>query len=336
MAYIEWKNIEKYYETNYVLRNIEGGIEKGELVTLLGPSGCGKSTLLRCLSGLEQVSSGRILLAGTDITNLPPQKRHMGMVFQQYNLFPNMNVEQNVGFPLKMAKLPGKRIKVMVNEMLERVGLLGYAGYYPGELSGGQQQRVALARAMVLEPKVLLLDEPLSAIDALLRRKLQTEIRRIQRESGITTIFVTHDQSEAMVMSDRIFLMNGGRIEQWGRPDELYTNPGNRFAAGFMGNYNILPGEVFGRLTGKPVNGASVAIRPEVIKVSLCPAEGYGFQLRGTLKYKELHGTILRLHLMCDDFLLHADLLYDKSCAPEENQELFLLIKEEDCLMLPD
>ena len=336
MGYIEWKNLQKYYGENYVLRDMEGTIEKGELVTLLGPSGCGKSTLLRCLAGLEGVSSGRIMLDGRDITNLPPQKRDMGMVFQQYNLFPNMNVEQNVGFRLKMKKVPAEKSKQLVSEMLEKVGLSGYAKSYPSQLSGGQQQRVALARAMVMGPKVLLLDEPLSAIDAMLRRNLQTEIRRIQKELGITTIFVTHDQNEAMVMSDRIFLLNEGRIEQLGKPEELYTNPKTRFAAGFMGNYNILPADVFARITGKRVEASSVAVRPEVIKVSSHPGSSSDYQMKGVVAYKELHGNVLRLHLACEGCTVHADVLYDGSSVPEEGQELFMLIREGDCLLLSD
>lgn len=336
MGYIEWKNLKKYYDKNYVLRDMNGSIEKGELITLLGPSGCGKSTLLRCLAGLENVSSGQIMLDGKEITFLPPQKRDMGMVFQQYNLFPNMTVEQNVGFRLKMKKVASDTSKKLVHEMLEKVGLDGYSKSYPNQLSGGQQQRVALARAMVMRPKVLLLDEPLSAIDAMLRRSLQTEIRRIQKEMGITTIFVTHDQNEAMIMSDRIFLLNEGQIEQLGKPEELYTRPKTRFAAGFMGNYNILPADIFSQITGKPIEASCVAIRPEVIKISSHPDNSFCYQLKGTVNHKELHGNILRLHLLCSGCLIHADILYDGCSIPEEGQELFMLINDFDCLMLPN
>lgn len=199
MSYIEFKDIHKYFGTSHVLKGINLGVEYGELVTLLGPSGCGKSTLLRCLAGLEQVSEGKIYLDGKDITDFTPKQRDIGMVFQQYSLFPTMTVRQNVAFGLQIQKMDKARIQEKVRQVLEIVGLSEKIDHYPRQLSGGQQQRVALARAIVTEPKVLLLDEPLSAIDALLRRNLQTEIRRIQKELNITTIFVTHDQDEAMV-----------------------------------------------------------------------------------------------------------------------------------------
>ena len=239
MAYIRFENVNKSFGTNHVLKDINLDVEKGELVTLLGPSGCGKSTLLRCLSGLEQVTSGRIYLDGEDITDVSPRRRGIGMVFQQYSLFPNMSVKNNVAFGLKMKGTPKNEIDERVKEMLDIVGLSEKIDQFPMQLSGGQQQRVALARAMVTEPKVLLLDEPLSAIDALLRHNLQIEIRRIQQNLNITTIFVTHDQDEAMVMSDTIHLFNDGRVEQSGTPVDLYTTPASKFAAKFIGNYNI-------------------------------------------------------------------------------------------------
>lgn len=335
MAYIEWKDLEKYYGENHVLQKIEGTIEKGELVTLLGPSGCGKSTLLRCIAGLEEVSGGQIFLKGTDITHMPPQKRDMGMVFQQYSLFPNMTVEQNVGFRLKMKRIPAKERTPIVEEMLERVGLRNCGKSYPNQLSGGQQQRVALARAMVWEPKVLLLDEPLSALDAMLRKNLQTEIRRIQKVSGITTIFVTHDQNEAMVISDRIVLMNDGRIEQQGRPEEIYSRPQTCFVAGFMGSYNIIPAEVFSYMTGKEVAATSVAIRPEIIRVQSGGNDCDEYHIKGILQQKELHGNILRLHLISEGYPIHVDVLYDGSCVLEEGQEYAMAMKKSDCLCFP-
>ena len=206
MSYIEFKNVKKSFEDTEVLKGISLSIEKGEFISLLGPSGCGKSTLLRCLSGLEEVTEGSFVLDGKDITKDAPQKRNIGMVFQQYSLFPNMNVEQNLAFGLEIKKVPKEQIKKEVQSALEMVGLLDKKKAYPANLSGGQQQRVALARAIVSKPKVLLLDEPLSAIDAKLRKNLQIEIRRIQKELNITTIFVTHDQDEAMLMSDRVCL----------------------------------------------------------------------------------------------------------------------------------
>lgn len=204
MSYIEFKNVVKQYGKNTVLDEINLNINKGELVTLLGPSGCGKSTLLRCLSGLETVTSGSIILDGQDITHLPANQRNIGMVFQQYSLFPNMNVEQNIAFGLKMQKKSADEIQKKVKNAIDLVDLKGKEKSYPANLSGGQQQRVALARSIVTEPKVLLLDEPLSAIDAKLRKELQSRIREIHLELGLTTVFVTHDQDEAMVMSDVI------------------------------------------------------------------------------------------------------------------------------------
>ena len=212
MSYIEFKNIHKRFGDVHVLKGIDLTIEQGEFVTLLGPSGCGKSTLLRCFSGLETVSEGQIFLDGVDITGFTPKQRKIGMVFQQYSLFPNMTVRQNVAFGLQIQKKDKAVIDEKVRETLEIVGLSEKIDQYPRQLSGGQQQRVALARAIVMEPKVLLLDEPLSAIDALLRRNLQVEIRKIQQKLGITAIFVTHDQEEAMVMSDTIHLFNLGKI----------------------------------------------------------------------------------------------------------------------------
>ena len=269
MAYITFKNINKAFGSNHVLKGINLEVEKGELLTLLGPSGCGKSTLLRCLAGLEEVQEGVIMLEDKDITHVDARLRQIGMVFQQYSLFPNMTVEQNLAFGLKIKKLSKEEIKKEVEGVLKMVGLEDKAKSYPSQLSGGQQQRVALARAIVTKPKVLLLDEPLSAIDAKLRKNLQVEIRKIQKELNITTIFVTHDQDEAMIMSDRICLLNEGKIEQLGTPIEVYTDPRTKFAAGFIGNYNVLTPAEFTTVTGeKQMEKNSVVIRPETISIS--------------------------------------------------------------------
>ena len=241
MSYITFKNICKSYDNKtQVLKGIDLEVEEGELLTLLGPSGCGKSTLLRCLAGLEQVQQGHILLEGRDITDLDARQRQIGMVFQQYSLFPNMTVEQNMAFGLKIQRLSKAEINDRITEALAMVGLQDKADAYPAQLSGGQQQRVALARAIVTRPKVLLLDEPLSAIDAKLRKSLQVEIRRIQKQLNITTIFVTHDQDEAMVMSDRICLLNCGKIEQMDTPSAIYNHPKTEFIAHFVGFENFL------------------------------------------------------------------------------------------------
>jgi putative spermidine/putrescine transport system ATP-binding protein len=335
MAQIEFVNVNKYFNKTQVLKDINLTVEHGELVTLLGPSGCGKSTLLRCLAGLETVSSGRIFLAKYEITNLEPQHRDVGMVFQQYSLFPNMTAAQNVAFGLKILGMKKKEIAEKVNTVLDVVGLRERAKHYPRQLSGGQQQRVALARAIVMEPKVLLLDEPLSAIDAMLRRNLQIEIRRIQRSLNITTIFVTHDQDEAMVMSDRIHLFNVGHIEQSGLPTELYTRPRTKFAASFIGHYNIIPAAQFGAAAGRELLGANVAIRPEVIGISRgLPSGEQEIQLRGTVRGSISHGNIIRYTVDCGIFRLNADVLYDTSLLFNENDEVCLSIAGENVLAL--
>lgn len=313
MSYIHFEKINKNYGANHVLKDIDLTVEKGQLVTLLGPSGCGKSTMLRCLAGLEQVSSGRIYLDGEDITDVAPRRRGIGMVFQQYSLFPNMTVADNVAYGLKLKKIPKAQIADKVEHMLEIVGLSEKKKQYPAQLSGGQQQRVALARAMVTEPKVLLLDEPLSAIDALLRKNLQIEIRRIQQQLGITTVFVTHDQDEAMVMSDIIHLFHDGRIEQSGTPEEIYTCPATKFAATFIGNYNLPDAADFNRVFGTDVPGESVAIRPEIIYLSKYPfgqRDGL-LTAEGTIVQHISHGNLIRFGVDFGGLMLNADVVYE-------------------------
>ena len=333
--YIEFEDIHKSFGKNEVLKGINLGVDKGQLVTLLGPSGCGKSTLLRCLSGLETVTSGRVWLDGNDITDVDPKKRQIGMVFQQYSLFPNMTAAQNVAFGLKIKKLPKPEIDEKVNGVLDVVGLSEQAHQYPSELSGGQQQRVALARAIVMEPKVLLLDEPLSAIDALLRRNLQVEIRRIQKELNITTVFVTHDQDEAMVMSDTIHLFNVGMIEQSGTPLEIYTKPKTKFAATFIGHYNILSGADFSRIVGEKIDVPDVAIRPELVAISRERDEQEGrWAFKGKVTGNTPHGNILRYTLDCAGIPLQADILFDSALFFQEGEEIWLSIKRDDCLYI--
>ena len=335
MAYIQFEEIHKYFGDAHVLKGISLGVEKGELVTLLGPSGCGKSTLLRCLSGLETVSSGKIYLDNKDITDLTPKQREIGMVFQQYSLFPNMTAAQNVAFGLQIKRMPKADIQKKVSEFLDIVGLSDKANQYPNQLSGGQQQRVALARALVMEPKVLLLDEPLSAIDALLRRNLQVEIRRIQKELNITTVFVTHDQDEAMVMSDTIHLFNVGTIEQSGKPVDIYTKPQTRFAANFIGHYNIISGTDFTTLTGDVVGAKDVAIRPELIEISKKPSDrADSYELKGVVKYSIPHGNIIRYTLDCAGVSLQADILFDSSLLFNDGETIYVTFKKEDCLPL--
>ena len=219
-------------------------VEEGEFLTLLGPSGCGKTTTLHVIAGLLEPDGGRLLMRGDDVTALPTDKRGMGVVFQNYALFPHKTVEENIGFGLRMRRVPKPQIRERVREMLDVVGLPGVEARYPRQLSGGQRQRVALARAMVIHPPVLLLDEPLSNLDALLRKQMRSELRAIQRRIGITAIYVTHDQDEAFEMSDRVILLNQGRIEQIGSPERLYDRPETRFAAEFIGDANLIEGEV--------------------------------------------------------------------------------------------
>ena len=335
MAYIRFENINKFYGKNHVLKDINLDIEKGQLVTLLGPSGCGKSTLLRCLAGLEKVSSGRIYLEGKDITDVSPRDRGIGMVFQQYSLFPNLSVAQNVAFGLKMKKEQKGNIDQKVKEILELVGLSEKINNYPGQLSGGQQQRVALARAIVTEPKVLLLDEPLSAIDALLRRNLRIEIRRIQKELGITTIFVTHDQEEAMVMSDMIHLLSAGYIEQSGTAIDLYSKPRTLFAATFIGNYTILPAEDFSRASGEKVAGNHVAIRPEIVRLGTQPETGADtYSLRGTIVNSMCHGNIFRYDILSSGIHINADTIFEGGDPLNIGDEVFLSINKEGVINL--
>ena len=338
MAYIEFRDVVKRFGDNTVLDHINFGIQKGDLVTLLGPSGCGKSTLLRCLSGLESVTEGTIILDGEDVTNVPASKRNIGMVFQQYSLFPNMNVEQNIAFGLKMQKVPADVIAEKVAHAVELVELQGKERAYPANLSGGQQQRVALARSIVTEPKVLLLDEPLSAIDAKLRKALQSRIREINQELGLTSIFVTHDQDEAMVMSDVIQLFHDGRIEQAGSPVEVYTRPVSEFAASFIGSYNQLSREEFGGLTGAAVPaGHVVAIRPETIAISGEPvkADDEHFVVRGVVADSVPRGNVLRYTVRMGAVTLRVDTLFRSFHMFETGQDVWLSIPTHDCLQIP-
>ena len=331
MAYIRFEKINKMFGSNHVLKDIELDVEKGQFVTLLGPSGCGKSTLLRCLSGLEQVTSGRIYLEGEDITEVIPRRRGIGMVFQQYSLFPNLSVRNNVAYGLRLKKMPRPEIDKKVEEMLDIVGLADKIDQYPAQLSGGQQQRVALARAMVTAPKVLLLDEPLSAIDALLRKNLQIEIRRIQQQLGITTIYVTHDQDEAMIMSDVINLFHDGKIEQSGTPEQIYTRPATRFAATFIGNYNLLDAKDFNRAFGTAIPKPEVAVRPEIISLSkrtIASAEGL-LVARGKIAGYISHGNLIRFSIDVKGLLINADVLFEDKREFGEGDEVFVAVKED-------
>ena len=338
MAYITFKNINKSFGSLHVLKGINLEVEKGELLTLLGPSRCGKSTLLRCLAGLEEVQEGQIFLEDQDITNLDARLRQIGMVFQQYSLFPNMTVEQNLAFGLKIQKLSKEEMKEEITKALKMIGMEDKRNSYPNQLSGGQQQRVALARAIVTKPKVLLLDEPLSAIDAKLRKNLQIEIRRIQKELNITTIFVTHDQDEAMIMSDRICLLNEGEIEQLGKPIDIYTEPKTKFAAGFIGNYNVLDPSAFSWLTGVKLDDEdSVAIRPETIAISReKPNRANAYEWQGTVLESRSRGNVLRYTIDVNGIQIFADTLFRSFSIFEDQEKVWLSVEKRNCLAVAD
>ncbi|SFP90975.1 ABC transporter ATP-binding protein [Pseudomonas borbori] len=302
MSYLSIRGLHKSYGTTSIFSDIDCEIGKGEFVTLLGPSGCGKSTLLRCIAGLTEVGGGQILLDGDDLVPQAPQKRGIGMVFQSYALFPNMTVQQNVAFGLRMQKVAKEESAERVREALAMVELGDFAARYPHQLSGGQCQRVALARSLVTRPRLLLLDEPLSALDARIRKHLREQIRQIQRELGLTTIFVTHDQEEALVLSDRIFLMNAGQIVQSGDAETLYTAPVDVFAAGFIGNYNLLDASQASRLLDRPVS-SRIAIRPEAIQI------GSQGKIEAQIRSHSLLGNVIRYRIEARGVELLVDVL---------------------------
>jgi putative spermidine/putrescine transport system ATP-binding protein len=287
---VELVNCRRTFGKVHALDGFSISIAPGELVALLGPSGCGKTTALRAVAGLERLDEGTVLVGGDDITDVPAHRRNLGMVFQAYSLFPNMNALENVGFGLEVRRISAAQRRKRAGELLDLVGLATLAERYPHELSGGQQQRVALARALCAEPRLLLLDEPLSALDAKVRAQLRDEIRRIQLEVGITTLFVTHDQEEALSLADRVGVMRAGQLEQLGPPAEVYSSPTTNFVAEFVGSVSRLPGEVVApgsvvvlgsRLaipagTGAELRSGSqvdVLVRPESIRI-LPEAEG--------------------------------------------------------------
>src|SRR6187397_2632194 len=262
MAFVELDSLHRSFGDVVALDGINISLEEGEFLSLLGPSGCGKTTALRLVAGFDRPNSGRILVAGKDMTRVPPNKRDMGMVFQAYSLFPNMNASRNVEYGLKIRGTAKEERETKVAELLELVGL-GHAGdRYPHQLSGGMQQRVALARALAIEPRVLLLDEPLSALDAKVRVQLREEIRRLQTQLGITTLYVTHDQEEALSISDRVAVLSHGRIEQTGAPAEIYNAPGTPFVAEFIGTMNRREATACSSSSGRRSWSSSVRTAP--------------------------------------------------------------------------
>jgi len=329
-ARVELAGVVKYFGPHRALNSINLAIEPGEFIALLGPSGCGKTTALRALSGLEGIDDGEILIDGEDVASIPTNRRDMGMVFQSYSLFPHMTVLENVQFGLRMRRVPAAERKGRAVEALDMVGLAQFGSRYAHQLSGGQQQRVALARALVTRPRVLLLDEPLSALDAKVRVQLRDEIHRIQTELGITTVFVTHDQEEALAVADRVAVMRDGVIEQVGTPEELYSTPVSPFVADFVGLSNRVAGiAAAGKATvqgveltilGAPVRDGEVTvyIRPEDIAFA---SEG----IPATVVASSFLGSLRRTQVrLADDTLLSIQHEVDMRHEPGESVHLRL------------
>lgn len=352
MPFLEINSVQKKFAQTTAVENFDLQVERGEFVSFLGPSGCGKTTTLRMIAGFENPTSGIIRLNGIDITYAPPNKRNVGMVFQSYALFPNMTVADNIGFGMKVAKKPAAEIKKRVDEMLKLIHLPQLGNRYPYQLSGGQQQRVALARALAISPQVLLLDEPLSALDAKIRVSLRNEIRSIQRQLGITTVYVTHDQEEALSLSDRIVVMSEGRIEQIGTPFEIYNFPKTAFVASFVGTLNTLnakvidPGagvlEVEGQVirAAKPIEHASagdqvaIALRPEIVSMNGTSGDQAN-HMQGTIEEITFLGSIVRFRVRFKDHTISFDTFNNPHLdLPPRGQPLSVTFPREAVLFL--
>ncbi|MEO8856738.1 MAG: ABC transporter ATP-binding protein [Burkholderiaceae bacterium] len=351
MAFLEISNLKKVFGTQTAVHDFTMDIARGEFVTFLGPSGCGKTTILRMLAGFEAPTAGMVKFDGRDVTWLPTNQRNIGMVFQSYALFPNMTVAENIGFGLKVARMAPEKIRERVEEMLTLIKLTPLATRYPWQLSGGQQQRVALARALANKPQVLLLDEPLSALDAKIRVSLREEIRTLQRALGITSVFVTHDQEEALSISDRVVVLNEGRVEQIGTPSEAYNFPRTRFVASFVGTLNLLSGTVVdvasGRIavgtqqlaTANAMAGASVgqqralAIRPEAIVFE--PPQSGRNSLAATVEEVNFLGSIVRIRARLEDAMVSLDIFNDPNqTLPQRGASVTLGFSRESLLVL--
>ncbi|MBK8986085.1 MAG: ABC transporter ATP-binding protein [Chloroflexi bacterium] len=352
MSSLELSGVNKQYGQVTAVTDFNLSVESGEFISFLGPSGCGKTTTLRMIAGFETTTSGKIRVNGADITHKRPNQRQIGMVFQSYALFPNMTVAGNIGFGLKVAGQPRADIQTRVAEMLALVKLEQFGDRYPYQLSGGQQQRVALARALAIRPQLLLLDEPLSALDAKIRLSLRTEIRAIQRQLGITTIYVTHDQEEALSLSDRVVVMNESRIEQVGTPFEIYNFPSTLFVASFVGTLNILPGEIVQpgtdlvRVDGQEIHAArpveremehdgrlSLALRPEMLSLNgHAPTEN---QLTGQVENISFLGSIVRIQVRLQENALFLDEFNNPHLAlPNIGDTVVVGFQREACLVL--
>ena len=359
MAFIEVQNLFKRFKKVVAVNHIQLEVNQGEMLTLLGSSGCGKTTTLRCIAGLERPDEGDIIIDGKPMISkgfVPPAKRGIGMVFQNYAVWPHMRVFNNIVYGLRLQGFSRKSIREKAQQTLELVGLQGLGDRYPSQLSGGQQQRVALARALIRNPKVLLLDEPLSNLDAKLREKMRFEIKSLVRRMGITSVYVTHDQAEAMVMSDRIVVMNSGDVVQIGTPDEIYQKPADRFVADFIGTMNFIPGEVIqatgdpGTATiktefsekllcrlpegrdGTPGEKVFASIRPEDVEVFAQPPQSGENLFRGTIAHKAYLGNFLFYFVNINSTMIRIQVPHHM--PQKEGQELYLFLNPQKCVIL--
>ena len=357
MAFLELIHLMKQFGDTRAVQGFHLEADRGEFVSFLGPSGCGKTTVLRMVAGFEPPTSGRIMLNDRDITALQPNQRRIGMVFQSYALFPHLTAADNVAFGLKLIKMPAADIKARVGEMLDLVRLGSYGGRYPYQLSGGQQQRVALARALALQPDLLLLDEPLSALDAKVRAEVRDEIRRIQRRLNITTVFVTHDQEEALSISDRVVVMNQGAVEQEGPPFEIYNYPRTAFVAAFVGTLNRLSGQVVDAAQGRVrlgdvtlqteaplphIDGARVTVmmRPEELRLVGPGSDVSGLNgnvLDATVEAISFLGAVVRMQVRTSLAPLTIDVFNERQLQlPAVGDQRRITVPPEACLVMTD
>jgi iron(III) transport system ATP-binding protein len=359
MAFIEIRNLFKRFKNVVAVNHVELEVNQGEMLTLLGPSGCGKTTTLRCIAGLETPEEGDIVIDGKPMLSegfVQPSKRGIGMVFQNYAVWPHMRVFSNIVYGLKLQKISRQSIQERARQVLELVGLTGLENRYPAQLSGGQQQRVALARALVRNPKVLLLDEPLSNLDAKLREKMRFEIKSLVRRMGITSVYVTHDQAEAMVISDRIAVMESGDVVQIGTAQEIYERPANRFVADFIGTMNFMSGEVVQILQDTddvyvrtefsdkmlcktsnmketaPGKKVYASIRPEDVEVFTEPPQNRENLFKGTIAHKAYLGNFLYFFVSVDGTMIRVQIPHHM--PQEEGQELYLFLNPQKCMIL--
>ena len=349
---VDVSHVDKYYGDNHVVSDMNLKVREGEFLTLLGSSGCGKTTTLRMIAGFEDPTSGEICIEGNPVAGKAPFERNVNTVFQSYALFPHMTIFDNVAYGLRIAKVPKADIATRVSDILELVQLEGFERRYPAQLSGGQKQRVAIARALVMHPTVLLLDEPLGALDLKLRKQMQLELKRLQRKLGITFVYVTHDQEEAMTMSDRIAVMHDGVLDQLGTPEEIYERPQTKFVATFIGETNIFEGCVNevdttkrisvglenGNVTVAPQEGfrfgefVTISVRPEKLRVSLEPREG--FSLYGVVRDYIYVGSVIKCNVVLPN---SNEVRFERLAGdelPKPGEDVFPYWEPDDCVLI--